>query len=347
MRQALADSVVEKLNPTSAFRKSRVAGTRTLVLVVFLVGLLCCFQTAWSQEFPTRPVTVMVGMPAGGAIDVSIRSLQPELAKILGQEVIVEDKPGGGGTVATGILARSKPDGYTLLAINSAALTNAPHVSTVTYDTLKDLIPVIQFGNLVPILVVRADSPFKGLKDVVDFARKNPGKVIVGHTGVGVPCHVLIERLNLDEKLNITTVPFDGGPPCMAAVLGGHVSICGTSINSSMQFIKSGKARALGITSSKRMDLLPEIPTLAEQGFPNLVMREMYAVVAPKGTPPVVINKFIDAFGKAMQTPAFKTYGRNTYLLVESPLAGEKLKAYIDAEYANSGEIIRKAGIKQ
>jgi tripartite-type tricarboxylate transporter receptor subunit TctC len=342
MKRVLEYALLGKLGGT---KRNRPVWMAIFVSVMFLICFFCAFETLWGQNYPVRPITLMVSMPPGGAIDVSMRSLQPELSKILGQEVVVECKPGGGGTVAAGMLARSKPDGYTLLAINSAALTNASHIEPVTYDPLKDILPVVQFGNLVPIWVVRTDSPFKNLKELVDFARKNPGKVSLGHTGVGVVAHVLVERLNLDEKVNITQVPFDGGPPCMAAVLGGHVTVCGTSINSSMQFIKAGKARALGVTSAKRHEQAPDIPTLAEQGFPNLVMTEVYAVVAPKGAPTAVISKLEDAFRKAMQTPAFKDYSRNSYLYTDAPLGGQKLKEFIDAEYAKSGDIIRKAGI--
>jgi tripartite-type tricarboxylate transporter receptor subunit TctC len=314
------------------------------VNMVFL-GLLSWNLEAQGAEYPSRPITMMIGMPAGGTIDVVVRALIPEVSKILGQELIPVNKSGGGGAVPVGILANTEGDGYTISAQNSSALTNAPHLEAVSYNPLTDITPIIQFGVLIPIYVVRSDSPFNSFKELVEFAKKNPGKVSLGHTGVGTVPHLVMELVKLEEKVNIITVPFAGGPPAMAALLGGHVTVCGTSINSAMSNIRAGKIKAIGITAGKRAAALPNVPTLAEQGFPYGVLIEMYLILGPKGMAPPVVKKLENAFREAMKTQAFKDFVNKFNLYEENPLSGDALKEWVKGEYVKSGEIIKRANI--
>jgi tripartite-type tricarboxylate transporter receptor subunit TctC len=312
------------------------------VIVAFVVGLN---GNALGADYPTRPITMMIGMPPGGTIDVTIRALLPEVSKILGQELIPINKSGGGGALPMGLLATSPADGYTISANNSSALTFAPHLEPVTYDPLKDITPIIQFGVLIPIYVVRSDSHINSFKDLVEEAKKAPGKISLGHTGVGTVPHLLMELVKLEENIDLITVPFAGGPPAMAALLGGHVAVCGTSINSAMANIKAGKIKAIGITADKRAGALPDVATVSEQGFPYGVLIEMYLINGPQGMPQPVVQKLESAFRTAMKTQKFKDFVSKVYLHEENPIAGKELKDWVEKEYIKGREIIQKAKI--
>jgi tripartite-type tricarboxylate transporter receptor subunit TctC len=318
---------------------------RLLLLGAIFIFIAFVNENVLGSEYPERPITMMIGMPAGGTIDVTVRALIPEVGKILNQELVPVNKSGGGGAVPLGLLATSPPDGYTICANNSSALTFAPHLEPVTYDPLKDITPIVQFGTLIPIYVVRSDSHINSFKDLVDEARKNPGKISLGHTGVGTVPHLLMELVKLNEKVDIITVPFKGGPPAMAALLGGHVDVCGTSINSAMANIRAGKIKAIGVTAGKRAGALPDVPTVAEQGFPYAVLIEMYLINGPKGLPQSIIQKIEGAFREAMKTQAFKDFVSKVYLYEENPISGKALKGWVEKEYIKGGELIEKAKI--
>ena len=191
--------------------------------------------------------------------------------------------------MAAGILASSKGDGYTLLALPSATLTSNPHLEVVPYNAL-DMIPIIQFGSLYSAIAVRSDSPHKSLKDLIDFARKNPGKVSYGHPGIGTTPHLAMESIMLGEKVNIATVPFGGSVPTMTALLGGHVSACGLSISGILKQLQAKAVRVLAANEDKRLEAIPDAPTISELGYPFSIATEKYIFVVPKGTPSSVVK---------------------------------------------------------
>lgn len=180
-------------------------------------------EAARTQEYPTRAITLLIANSAGGGVDVCARMIAQEAEKILGQEIIPVNRPGGGGAVGVGILANSKGDGYTLCAATDHPLTTIPHMESIPYDPTKDLIPIIQYGSLKSVYVVRSDSPHTSFKDLIEFARKNPGKVSFGAPGTGTSSHLFMEQVILSEKVSITIVPFQGAAPAMTALLGGHI----------------------------------------------------------------------------------------------------------------------------
>jgi tripartite-type tricarboxylate transporter receptor subunit TctC len=267
--------------------------------------------------------------------------------KILGQEIIPVNKPGGTGAVAAGILANSKGDGYTLLASVSSAFTCIPHLEPVAYDPFKDIIPIIQFGSLTNGIIVRSDSPFKFFKDLIDFARKNPGKVSYGVPGIWIPPHLAMEQVMLEEKVNLAIIPFGGAAPTITALLGGHVSACGVTTSGFLPHLKAGKVKVLVVVANKRIDSISDVPTVIELGYLNSLFTEIYLISAPKGTPTAVLKKLEGAFLKAMETPEFRTLAETLYLYEEKPLTGQKLKEYIEGGYAKNGEVIRKAKLSK
>jgi len=244
--------------------------------------------------------------------------------------------------VAVGILANSKPDGYTILAHSSSSLAVVPHLETVTYDPLKDVIPILHFGTFHCAIVVRADSPFKTFKDLIDYARKNPGKASFGIVGVGNPPHLDLELVMQQEKVTMPVVPFGGGPPSIAALLGGHVSAVGVGASAWMPNYKAGKVRVLATTTEKR--ILPEVPALREFGYPfyNL-STEYYLMTAPKGTPDAVLKKLEGALRKGMETPEYRTTTESFYVYDPNPLSSQAMKELIENLYRKNGEVIQKA----
>lgn len=316
---------------------------RMMIFLVISLGIMGWIQGALAQEYPTRSITLLICMRPGAGADLGARMIAQEATKIFSQEIIPVNKPGGGGAVAAGILASSKADGYTLLSCTNGALTTTPHLESVPYDPLKDLVPIIQFGSLISGIVVRSDSPHKSFKEFIDFARKNPGKLSYGFPGVGTAPHLAIEHVMLEEKVNIATVPFEGAVPSLTALLGGHVSACGVSTSGFLPHLKAGKVRALATTGDRRIEVVPDTPTLRELGYPYGVLIDEYLIIGPKGIPPAVIKTLEGAFLKAMEAPGFRTLAENLYMHVQVPLYGQKFKEHIEELYAKNGEIIRKA----
>jgi len=310
-------------------------------LAVLLLSFLGMGQGVHAQEFPTQPMNMLIDRPPGAGTDVVSRAMAPAASKILGQEVIPLNKPGAGGAVAVGILANSKSDGYTFLAHTASSLTVIPYLESVAYDPLKDLVPVVHFGTFHCGIVVRADSPYKSVKELIDYARKNPGKASFGIVGVGNAPHLDIELVIQQEKVNIPVVPFGGGPPALTALLGGHVTAIGAGASAWMPSFKAGKVRVLATTTEKR--ILPGVPTLHEFGYPfyNL-STEYYLISAPKNIPAAVLTKLEGAFRKAMEAPEFRTTAESFYVYDPNPLSRQAVKDLIETLYRKNGEIIQK-----
>ena len=317
-------------------------------IACFLLGVQILFLpgfegTTQAQEYPARPITLLISYAPGAGMDVFGRILAQGATKSLGQEFIPVNKPGGGGAVAAGILVGSKGDGYTILTVSSSTFTSAPHLESVPYDPHKDFVPIIQFGALNTGMIVRSDSPHKSLKELIAFSRTNPGKVSYGIPGVGTAPHLAMEYIMDVEKVNIAVIPFAGGGPAATALLGGHVTSSGVSTSGFLSHLKAGKVQALATFAGKRLKLTPEVPTLVELGYPYGAFEEIYLMVAPKGTPPAIVKKLEDAFRKAMETPEFRTTAESFNSYEANPLSGQELKKYIEDRYTREGEIIRKA----
>jgi tripartite-type tricarboxylate transporter receptor subunit TctC len=317
-----------------------------------ILGILLCFlilgSPGWNQEvyaqvYPTRPINMLIGFAPGATTDICGRLIAKEAEKFLGQEIVPINKPGGGGAVAAGILASSRGDGYTILADVSAALTNSPHLETVNYDPLKDFAYLFQFAELVPIYVVPVDSPHKSFKDVMEFARKNPGKFSVGTPGFGTSPHLAMELIKVKEKIDIAVIPFAGSAPAITSLLGGHITCVGTSLSTIVPHIKAGKVRALAVTTDQRDEAMPDVPTLKELGYPYAVLMEVYMLASPKATPPAIVEKLIGAFRKAAETSEYRTRVKALHSYPNNPLYGERLKAFIEQDFKRNGEIIKDA----
>jgi tripartite-type tricarboxylate transporter receptor subunit TctC len=325
--------------------RKRVAGMGWKMYSVFIPLLhviLIWGEAAQAQEYPARPITFIIANAPGGGLDICARILGQEAGKILGQEIVPVNKPGGGGAVGTGILASSKGDGYTVLATTDHPLTTIPFMESLPYDPVKDLIPIIQYGSLKSLNVVRSDSPHKSFKEVIDFARRNPGKVSFGPPGIGVSSHLFMEHVAVAEKLDIAVLPFDGAAPALASLMGGHITMAGSSTTGVMSHYKGGKVRPVVVRTSKRLDWLPDVPTATELGYQYFNVPDLYLLLVPKGTPSEFVKKLEGAFKKAMGTPAFKSAAEKFDSFEENPLSGQGLRERIERLTLQGKEIVPK-----
>ena len=316
-----------------------IQGMFPAILVLCVLGIT---QAVQAEEYPSQPITMLISNAPGAGTDVCSRVIASTAAKLLGQEIIPVNKPGAGGAVAAGILASSKPDGYTFMALSCSTLTVVPHLESVSYDPMKDIVLVTHYGNFHTAIIVRADSPYKTFKDFVDFARKNPGKASIGIVGVGNPPHLDLELVAMQEKVNMPIIPFGGAAPAITALLGGHVTAAGVGASGWMPNWKAGKVRVLATMSAKRV--FPEIPTLTEFGYPFYnISTEYYLMAAPKGTPEAVLKKLDWAFRKAIDTPEFKKTAESFFVYEPNLLPTPEFKTLIEDLYRRNGDIIKKA----
>ena len=284
--------------------KTKQASGKIGVILAICTALLTLTGVAWGQSaYPAKPINLLVGYAAGGTNDIAQRFLTEKAAKFLGEPFAVMNNGGGGTTVAFGIVAKQKPDGYNIVGAASSGLCRIPHFRTVPY-TLDDFAPIMSFGEpgLTPI-VVKADSPWKSVKDLVEYAKKNPNKITYSTTGVGSPQHLSMEFIGRQAGVTWTHVPYSGSQPAVVALLGNHVNVAVVA-GEAIPFVKDGTLRILANLSERRLKSWPDIPTLVEQGY-NYFNDSIFLFAAPKGTPAPIVEKLQNAFRKAMDDPGF------------------------------------------
>jgi tripartite-type tricarboxylate transporter receptor subunit TctC len=269
---------------------------------VLLVSLLAV-GPAPAAEFPTKEVQIIVPYAAGGATDLVFRALAANTSKYLGKAVVVVNKPGGGGAVGVTEAMQARPDGYTLVTAITP-LTILPH-QVKTAFTYQSFDPVINVVQDPAMFQVRADSPWKTLREFLDYAKKNPGMITVGNSGAGGGVHLIALAFEKAAGVKFNHIPFAGGGPSVTALLGGHVHAVSVSPPEGIPHVKAGKLRIIALFSEQRMPDFPDVPTVREQGV-QFSMGQWRGLAAPKGTPPDVVRKLHDAFKKGMEDPAFK-----------------------------------------
>ena len=261
--------------------------------------------TVNAQVYPNKPVKLLVGFPAGGGLDVLARIVGQRVSEQWGQPVIVDNRPGAGSNIAGDLAAKSTPDGYTLLHTNIALMSINPALySKMSFAPMKDLVPVIQLVNLPLAVMVRADSPFKTFKDLVDYARANPGKLNFGSGGNGGVPHLALELLNSSYDIKIVHVPYKGSADAVKDLLGGPIDVMCDAISVGLSQIKAGKLRALAVTTEARHPALADTPTTVEAGYPKFQVTGWQGWVAPAGTPQAVLERVNAEANKAMTDPA-------------------------------------------
>ncbi len=318
---------------------------RNVGRMIVVCGLLFLLVPAltFGQDFPTKPISMVVTFAPGGTLDIGARILASKAEKFLGQPVIVSNVGGGGGSVALGQIKSKAPDGYTITCCTSTGLIRIPQLRAVPYGP-DDFIPIMHFAAVQSGVVVRSDSPFKTFKDLVEYARKNPGKVTYATSGAGSPMHMAMEFVAAKEGIKWTHVPQTGGAPGLAAVLGGHVTAMSDSTEW-LPHVKEGSLRLLATHGERRMRSFPDVPTFRDLGY-DFINETVFMMAAPKGTPEPVIKKLDQAFKKAMEDPQFVKTITNLEFDVAYRNSADT-KAYLNDAYKRFGEMLQKLGIKK
>jgi tripartite-type tricarboxylate transporter receptor subunit TctC len=314
-------------------------------VTIALVSAFAITANAAAQTYPSRPVTLVVGFAPGGGTDTVARVMQKKLGEYLGQTIVVENRAGAGGTIAADVVARANPDGYTILLATIAALAVAPHLnSKLPYNPMRDFAPISMATVSGNVLVVHPSLPAKTIAEYVKEANSRPGGLPYGTSGVGSAGNLAGELFRLTAKANLVHVPYKGGGPAMSDLLGGQIPSVFASATTATPQVKGGKLRALGSTGSKRSAALPDVPTIAEQGYPGYEATNWYAYVAPAKTPRNIVARLNAEIVKTLRDP--ETHEAILKLGEEpTPSTPEELAKQIEREYATWGRVIKEAGI--
>jgi len=313
-----------------------------------ILGLVFCMGAipgiGFAQErYPTKPINFLIGYPAGGTTDICARPLVAAASKILGQPIVVVNKPGGASAVAMASLKNEKPDGYTIGILPSGAVLSQ-HMRKVPYDSAKDFTPIMQYAVYLYGLVVKPDSPWKTFREFIEYAKANPGKIRYSTAGPGVPQHLVMERLALKEKIKWTHIPFEGGPQAIAALLGGHVE-ASSQTTEWKKHVEAGTLRLLAVYGEKRMIDFPGVPTLLELGY-DIIAPSLISIVGPKGLSPQVVETLHEAFKKAMEDADFIKISRQ----VDQPpiyRGPQELAKHVEEMNEQVGSLIRSLGLRK
>lgn len=300
--------------------------------------------SAGAAEYPTKPIRLLVGFAPGGGTDTTARAISQKLTASLGQQVVVDNRPGVSGNIAAEITVNAPADGYTVLLSTIAALAVNPSLlKKMAFDPVKDLAPVTRAADSTNFLVVHPSVPARSVKDLIALAKAKP--LNCGSSGVGGAGHLALELFNLQAGTKIVHVPYKGGGPAIIDLLAGNINLIFATGASSINHVKAGKIRALGVTTAKRSALAPELPTIAEAGLPGFEANNWNGVVVPAKTPRAVINRLNKEFSAALSLPDIKQFLFNQGLDA-APGTPEAFGAYIKSERAKWAKVIKAAGIQ-
>ena len=316
---------------------------RSLIVLVALAGLVPLSANA--QPWPSKPVKLVVPFPPGGGNDVFARELALELQKKFGQPFIVENKPGASGNIGIEAVAKSPPDGYTILVVSNTLVTNPGLSSQVPYDVYKDFVPISLAASLPVALIVADGVPAKNLQELIAYAKANPGKLTYGSAGVGAPHHLTTEYFNSRAGITMLHVPFKGQGQIVPELLAGRVDLAFLAISSVTQHLKTGKVRGIAVAGKERTAIAPELPTLAEAGMPGVSVEWWLGVLAPAGTPADIVNKLNEAIVALCRSPEFKAklQGQGIETIGTTP---DAFAAALREEVPRWAAVVKSAGIK-
>lgn len=322
--------------------------SRRLLLSIGL-GLagLATLPAVAQDKYPSRPITMVVPFPPGGSVDIMARQYSEPLSRVLGVPIVVENRPGAGGSVGAQYVARAKADGYTLVVSSqSSHLANPLTQPQVGYDPVKDFENIAILGRLPNALVVHSSLPFKTFKEFIDYAKKNPGKLNYGSGGVGSMGQLNVEMLKASTGAFTTHIPYRGGTPLITAVLGNEVQFILDNLVIMLPHIQAGKVRALAVANDQRLPQLPDVPTLAEVGYPQLNLTSWIGIAAPAGTPDAAVQTLHKAVRQVAASPAMIANLKDRGVIPPeemTPAAFEKMMAERMVKF---GDVVKRAGIK-
>jgi tripartite-type tricarboxylate transporter receptor subunit TctC len=313
-------------------------------LAAVFAGILSIGTAFSADPYPTRPIRMIVGFAPGGGTDLTARPVAQKLAELLGQQVIVENRPGAAGNVATEQVAKSAPDGYTLLMGTIAALAINPSLyGNLRFDPETDLAPVIQVVDATNVLALHPSVPASSVKELIALAREK--SLLAGSSGIGATGHLAIELFNLMAGVKLVHVPYKGGGPAMSDLVGGQVNLIFATTASSIPHLKSGRIKGIAVTTAKRSALLPDLPTISESGLAGFYANNWYGLVVPAKTPRAIIDQLNAEVTKILAMPDVKTILFNQGL-DPAPGTPEQFGAYIKSERAKWAKVIKESGAK-
>ena len=302
---------------------------------------------AFAQDYPSKPIRLIIGFPPGGSNDIVARQLAPRLSDALATQVVVENRPGANATIATELVARSAPDGYTLTLASASPLAISPHTySKIGYDTLRDFAGITTVAMTPELVAVHPTLPVRSLKELVALARAQPGKLNFASAGNGGLPHLAIELFKTLARVNVQHVPYKGAAPAAVDLVGGHIEGMIMDFPAIYTHVQQGKMRGLAMAAEKRMPLMPEIPTTAEQGIPGLIAVNWFSIVAPARTPRPVQEKLHAALVRVATTAEMKK--NFTALGIESMTSGspEEFMKFLQAELTRWGKVAKESGAR-
>ena len=311
-----------------------------------LLAILLLFPTlASAQNFPAKPIKLIVPFPAGGPNDIIARVIGQRMSELSGQPVLIDNRGGQGGVLGTDAVAKSAPDGYTIAISSAGALAISPSMERVAYDTLADLAPVTLVATVPEMLVVATNIPAKDIGELIALAKAQPGKLNFASSGPGSLPHLAGELFKLTAKIDIVHVPYRGAAPAVNDLLGQQVQMTFLDLPVLLPQVKAGALRPIAVGSPARAPTAPDVPTMAEAGFPDLRIENWYGMVAPKGTPKATVTALHDLATKAMADPAVKDKlaAQGATLIGDEP---EHFRSFIADETAKWAKVIKDAGVE-
>ena len=327
----------------------RVRGlSRTVVLGGLVAVMLSAQVTSVAQtasSFPNQPIRMVVPYPPGGPTDITARVVAAEMSKTIGQNIVIDNRPGASGMIGSEMVTKATPDGYTLLANASIHVINPSVYPDMRFDAIKDFTPITQLAQVPLVLVVPANSPIKSVKDLVEYAKANPGKVNFGSAGSASAQHLAGESFKIAAGIQMQHIPYKGSAPALTDLAGGQLQLMFDSMPSATPMINSGKLRAIAVTTTTRAKARPDLPTIAESGFPGFDISTWYAYWAPKGTPADVVEKLAASAAQALKNPEvvakYEAMGAEPVGSTPAQFA-----LYVESEAKKWNDIVKKSGAK-
>lgn len=337
-------------SPIAAQKKKFIENCKT-ILFSSAIGTLLLASTAWSQprnaeKFPSRPIQIIVPATPGGILDIAARLIANGMSRELGQPVVVDYKAGAGQTIGANFVAKSAADGYTLLLGSNVSLAVNPQMMpSIPYDAQKDLTPVAILGTNANAIMVLPSFPASNFKEFLDYLRANPGKVSYAHPNPGSSAHIAAEALRQQAKLDYLAVPFKGSAGATTATLGGQVDVLFDNMATALPLIKSGRMKALAVTSAKRSAFMPGVPTIAESGFPGFNIAGWISIHAPAATPSTNISRLNAAIQNVLASPEVQQQFERASI-DQINLKPEEMASYLKTDYERWGSVIRRGNIQ-
>jgi len=314
-----------------------------MFFVITLISILLTSYSSpvWGQDYPNKPITLIIPYPPGGSTDLTARPLAMGAGKYLGQPMIGENKPGGGGTAGVVVVVSKPPDGYTIGVITGSTL-NAYHMRKLNFNPLNDLTPILRWGDYLYGILVRSDAQWKTIQELIQYARQNPNKLTYGSPGAGTAPHLAMEELCMVAGIQLVHIPYKGGAEINTALLGGHIDVLSNSAGWT-PLADAGKFRLLATYGEQRTPRYPQAPTLKESGY-EVVVRSHLGIVGPKGLSKSIVNRLHEAFKKAMDEPEF-IEAQKKFDMTRCFSSPEEYEKYFREEYTRIGKLVKKLGL--